>query len=96
MADGGSPWDVLFLSYTKLNSVKLYVIWRLRREWTLMMSLPSFRVVQFPILVYWRNELAQLDVTEMDSNANSTDSSEQKSSDEEENGVVESLLTTAY
>jgi len=42
------------------------------------------------------NEVARLDVTEMDSNANSTDSSEQKSSDEEENGAVESLLTIAY
>jgi len=42
------------------------------------------------------NELAQLDVTEMDSNANSTDGSEQQGSDEEENDTVESILTTAY
>jgi len=58
------------------------------------MSLPSFWVVVSNIGL--SNELAQLDVTEMDSNANSTDNSEQKSSDEEENGVVESLLNTAY
>jgi len=74
MTDSG-PWDVLFLSYTELNSAKLYDM--VTSSWMNNDDVLAFLSDDTVSNIGLSNELAQLDDAEMDNEANSTDKSEQ-------------------